>query len=46
MHNPVSGYIFLVDKRGRIRWQANGFAEESELVTLTRGTSELLVSLR
>eukprot|EP00040_Diaphanoeca_grandis_P023468 m.127619 g.127619 ORF g.127619 m.127619 type:complete len:276 (+) comp29288_c0_seq2:345-1172(+) len=44
--NPVTGYVFLVDKRGRIRWQAHGPPTPEELITLTRGTSELLVSRR
>ncbi|CAA7395208.1 unnamed protein product [Spirodela intermedia] len=40
--NLLSGYIFLLDKLGRIRWQGFGLATEEELSSLFACTSHLL----
>lgn len=44
--NAVIGYGFLVDKKGRIRWQVHGDIDEGEVNTLARCVSELLSSSR
>ncbi|KAK6776450.1 hypothetical protein RDI58_027451 [Solanum bulbocastanum] len=40
--NLLTGYVFLVDKFGRIRWQGSGLATEEELSSLLSCTSILL----
>ncbi|KAJ4724982.1 hypothetical protein OWV82_003913 [Melia azedarach] len=40
--NLLTGYIFLLDKFGRIRWQGFGLATPEELSSLLSGTSLLL----
>ncbi|KAM3303012.1 putative protein isoform X1 [Capsicum chacoense] len=40
--NLLTGYMFLVDKFGRIRWQSSGLATEEELSSLLSCTSFLL----
>ncbi|XP_054783104.1 uncharacterized protein LOC129290374 isoform X1 [Prosopis cineraria] len=40
--NLLTGYIFLLDKFGRIRWQGFGMASENELASLISCTSTLL----
>lgn len=40
--NLLTGYIFLVDNQGRIRWQGTGVAVEDELLSLLTCTSILL----
>ncbi|KAL6607753.1 hypothetical protein ACP70R_040816 [Stipagrostis hirtigluma subsp. patula] len=40
--NLLTGYIYLVDRLGRIRWQGFGSATEEELSSLTACTSILL----
>ncbi|XP_028776724.1 uncharacterized protein LOC114733416 isoform X2 [Neltuma alba] len=40
--NLLTGYIFLLDKFGRIRWQGFGMASENELASLLSCTSALL----
>ncbi|XP_042510635.1 uncharacterized protein LOC122086028 isoform X2 [Macadamia integrifolia] len=40
--NLLTGYIFLLDKFGRIRWQGFGLATKEELVSLLSCTSLLL----
>ncbi|XP_075485140.1 uncharacterized protein LOC142524866 isoform X3 [Primulina tabacum] len=40
--NLLTGYIFLLDKMGRIRWQGFGSAEQEELLSLLSCTSLLL----
>ncbi|KAG6682439.1 hypothetical protein I3842_13G141600 [Carya illinoinensis] len=40
--NLLTGYIFLLDKFGRIRWQGLGVATEEELSSLLSCTSLLL----
>lgn len=40
--NLLTGYIFLLDKFGRIRWQGFGLATEEELSSLFSCTSHLL----
>ncbi|KAG8387569.1 hypothetical protein BUALT_Bualt02G0035000 [Buddleja alternifolia] len=40
--NLLTGYIFLVDKLGRIRWQGTGLATQDELLSLLSCTSLLL----
>ncbi|KAF7805661.1 Mitochondria isoform 1 [Senna tora] len=40
--NLLTGYIFLLDKFGRIRWQGFGFASQDELSSLLACTSLLL----
>ncbi|KAI3523349.1 hypothetical protein L1887_01413 [Cichorium endivia] len=40
--NLLTGYMFLVDKFGRIRWQGFGLATEEELSSLLSCTSLLL----
>ncbi|XP_030484833.2 uncharacterized protein LOC115701229 isoform X2 [Cannabis sativa] len=40
--NLLTGYIYLIDKFGRIRWQGYGLATEDELASLLSCTSLLL----
>ncbi|XP_077221590.1 ATPase complex subunit isoform X2 [Tasmannia lanceolata] len=40
--NLLTGYIFLLDKYGRIRWQGCGMTTEEELSSLLSCTSQLL----
>lgn len=40
--NLLTGYIYLVDRLGRIRWQGFGLATKEELSSLTACTSILL----
>jgi ATPase complex subunit ATP10 len=40
--NLLTGYIFLLDKSGRVRWQGCGKATEDELSSLLSCTSKLL----
>ncbi|CAI0398031.1 unnamed protein product [Linum tenue] len=40
--NLLTGYIYLVDKFGRIRWQGSGTATEEEMSSLLSCTSLLL----
>ncbi|KAB1227353.1 hypothetical protein CJ030_MR1G005945 [Morella rubra] len=40
--NLLTGYIFLLDKFGRIRWQGSGLATQEELSSLLSCTSLLL----
>ncbi|WOK93938.1 hypothetical protein Cni_G02639 [Canna indica] len=40
--NLLTGYIFLLDRLGRIRWQGFGYATEEELSWLLSCTSNLL----
>ncbi|XP_068648932.1 mitochondrial ATPase complex subunit ATP10 [Aristolochia californica] len=40
--NLLTGYIFLLDKFGRIRWQGYGLATEEEMSSLMSCTSQLL----
>ncbi|XP_073286606.1 mitochondrial ATPase complex subunit ATP10-like isoform X2 [Primulina huaijiensis] len=40
--NLLTGYIFLIDKMGRIRWQGFGSAKQEELISLLSCTSLLL----
>ncbi|KZV47186.1 hypothetical protein F511_05237 [Dorcoceras hygrometricum] len=40
--NLLTGYIFLLDKMGRIRWQGFGSAKQEELLSLLSCTSLLL----
>jgi len=38
-----SGYAFLLDREGTIRWQAQGFSSPATLVSLFQATDDLLV---
>ncbi|XP_051132553.1 uncharacterized protein LOC127252431 [Andrographis paniculata] len=40
--NLLTGYVFLLDKFGRIRWRGYGWATEDELASLKFCTSRLL----
>ncbi|KAL2937514.1 Mitochondrial ATPase complex subunit ATP10, partial [Bienertia sinuspersici] len=40
--NLLTGYVFLLDKFGRIRWQGYGEATADELSSLLSCTSHLL----
>ncbi|KAL4423175.1 hypothetical protein ABPG77_000308 [Micractinium sp. CCAP 211/92] len=40
--NLLTGYVFLLDARGRLRWRASGSPSEQELQTLGRVTEQLL----
>lgn len=42
IQNLLTGYIYLVDRLGRIRWQGFGSATQEELSSLTACTSSLL----
>nr|AKM76481.1 AT1G08220-like protein [Erodium texanum] len=42
IQNLCTGYVFLVDKFGRIRWQGSGVASKEELTSLLSCTSLLL----
>nr|AKM76492.1 AT1G08220-like protein [Pelargonium citronellum] len=42
LENILTGYIFLVDEFGRIRWQGSGSATEEELASLVSCTTLLL----
>lgn len=40
--NLLSGYVFLLDRKGRVRWRASGMATEAELASMMSCTSRLL----
>ncbi|KAG0608330.1 hypothetical protein M758_8G097200 [Ceratodon purpureus] len=40
--NLLSGYAFLLDRRGRVRWRASGMATKEELESMTTCTTRLL----
>eukprot|EP01018_Ginkgo_biloba_P018061 Gb_05631 [translate_table: standard] len=40
--NLLTGYIFLLDKKGRIRWQGFGLASNAEVSSMLSCTSSLL----
>lgn len=40
--NHLGGYVYLVDRAGRVRWRASGQAEPLELETMHRVTRALL----
>jgi ATPase complex subunit ATP10 len=40
--NLLSGYVFLLDRKGRVRWRASGMATEQELDSMAMCTSRLL----
>nr|AKM76502.1 AT1G08220-like protein [Pelargonium transvaalense] len=42
LENLITGYVFLVDEFGRIRWQGSGSATEEELAALLSCTTLLL----
>lgn len=46
MFNSATGYAFLLDRAGRIRWQVHGHINAEEEKTLCRCVSELLASSR
>jgi hypothetical protein len=31
MEDPALAYLFLLDREGRIRWRASGYAEEEHI---------------
>jgi len=39
--NKLTGYIFLVDGKGRIRWQASGFPTKEEICSLILFTQQI-----
>ncbi|KAL3700332.1 hypothetical protein R1sor_018354 [Riccia sorocarpa] len=40
--NVLSGYVFLLDKKGRVRWRASGFATSEELASMISCIERLL----
>ena len=40
--NYYGAYVYLVDRRGRVRWQASGEALPEELDSMHRVTKQLL----
>lgn len=40
--NLLSGYVFLVDRKGRVRWRASGMATKEELESMATCTTRLL----
>lgn len=46
MRNKQMGYVMLVDKQGKIRWQANGEAVQHELESMKRLTEELIKDVK
>mmetsp|Transcript_16180 Transcript_16180/g.45087 ORF Transcript_16180/g.45087 Transcript_16180/m.45087 type:complete len:279 (+) Transcript_16180:129-965(+) len=42
--NLLTGYVYLVDPQGRVRWRGCGTAEQWELEALLQGATELLTS--
>ncbi|KAI3436178.1 hypothetical protein D9Q98_002233 [Chlorella vulgaris] len=40
--NLLTGYVFLIDSRGRLRWRGSGSPTKEELDTLLRCTEQLL----
>ncbi len=42
MGNRLTGYVFLVDREGRIRWRGCGFPSEEEMRWLVSGAETLL----
>jgi len=40
--NLLSGYVFLLDRKGRVRWRASGMATEEELESMASCTTRLL----
>ncbi|KAK9818253.1 hypothetical protein WJX72_009658 [[Myrmecia] bisecta] len=44
MTNRLTGYIYLVDSSGRVRWRGSGLADAQELRSLLSCTDQLLTS--
>eukprot|EP00887_Chlorella_sp_A99_P006613 scaffold3.g6613.t1 len=44
MTNRLTGYVFLLDSRGRLRWRGSGAPDARELQSLLRCTEELLAA--
>jgi ATP10 protein len=42
VRNRMSGYVFLVDAKGRVRWRGCGMATEPEIAAMLKCYSELL----
>lgn len=42
MTNRLTGYLYLVDRHGRIRWRGSGNPQGNELVSLLKYTRQLL----
>lgn len=42
LSNLLTGYVFLLDAQGRLRWRASGSPSPAELQSLLRVTEELL----
>jgi hypothetical protein len=42
MDNPALAYIFLLDSGGRIRWRAEGYAEEEGIKEMKDHIGRLL----
>lgn len=40
--NLLSGYVFLLDRKGRVRWRASGMASKEELESMASCTTRLL----
>jgi hypothetical protein len=42
MDDPALAYLFLLDREGRIRWRAKGYAEEGDIIVMKDHISRLL----
>ena len=42
--NYYGAYVYLIDREGRVRWQASGEATPEELESMYRVTGQLLLS--
>lgn len=40
--NLLTGYVYLVDAAGRVRWRGSGLAEQWEVEAMLDGAAELL----
>lgn len=41
IRNKLTGYVFLVDKKGRVRWRGTGFSTGSEVQSLCNALKKL-----
>lgn len=44
MSNRLTGYVYLLDSRGRIRWHGSGAPTEDDITSLQAAADELLAA--
>lgn len=46
MHNMYTGYVYLVDGIGRVRWAGSGGGDEEEVANMIRCAKELVAPVK